>query len=197
MLSAFFQFKISVNSSERFVPYWLFLFREDIPYFLHAICSPNKFLYKLARRNGDTMFYATLLLWRIIYASSEKPSRLPNVSAQRHVFRGLNKSNSTSRSRFSRSHLPPFSVATAIVTTKSSLAFYMYIHRRRQDLKALIKKNSIHTAHGKDAGLMGRKGGKGEWEGVKRQIYSFSPLPRGKFLEGPSAKRVSSSWWLV
>jgi len=28
----------------------------------------------------------------------------------------------------------------------------------------------------------------------ERQIYSFSPLPRGKFLEDPSAKRVSSSW---
>jgi len=116
------------------------------------------------------MFYATLLLWGTIYASSEKPSCLPNVSAQRHVFCSFNKSNSTSRSRFPRSHLPPFSVATAIVTMKSSLAFYMYIHRRRQDLKALIKKNSIHTAHGKDAGLMGRKGGKGRerrasWKG--------------------------------
>lgn len=101
----------------------------------------------------NTTFHAALLLWGIIYENACNPGgafeRLSNVSAQCHTFRSLNKSNSTLRSL-------PF-VAMPLTTSlhrhhrrcpaKSSLAFYMYIYRRCQDLKALLKKNSIHIAH--------------------------------------------------
>lgn len=81
-------------------------------------------------------------------ASPEELSCLSNVSAQRHTFRSLNKSNSIPRSRFpfvAMSQLPDSIAATTTIIASSEIVpCFLCIHWRRQVLKALIKKNSIH-----------------------------------------------------